>query len=126
MKRTIEIEDCLQERVDDAIAQVEAELLEYLAENKPETCPDWGDLDYSGVLHEIIDGAVPIYSATIEATWYFYGNELEQAYEAAGIGKNPRENYGMAAIFCYIEQKAQEWFHRNAKRIFADLQAPRL
>lgn len=62
---------------------------------------------------------------TVEVPSGLYGRRVDRN-GAAGIGKNPRENYGMAAIFCYIEQKAQEWFHRNAKRIFADLQAPRL
>jgi len=118
MKRTIEIEDTLEGRVDDAIEQIHTELAGYLDENEPRKCPDWSDLDYSGALHEIIDGAVPIYTHEIKAAWFLYDSELEQAYEDAGIGDNPRENDGMAAIFCYIEQKCQEWWGNNAEDIF--------
>lgn len=118
MKRTIEIEDTLDERKDSAIEDIKAELLRYCEENEPDTCPDWGDLDYSVSLHEIIDGAVPIYTHEINAAWFLYGRELEQAYEDAGIGNTPREKDGMVAIYCYIEQEAQTWFSEEAEDIF--------
>jgi len=64
MKKTVEINDTLQEHVDSAIEQVEEKLKEYLEEN-PDTdeVPDISnDLDYYGSIHEIIDREVPIYT----------------------------------------------------------------
>lgn len=126
MKRTVEIEDTLQERVDSAIEDVKQELENYLAENKPDKLPDWGDLDYSGALHEIIDGSVPIYTHEIDSTFYLYGNEIEQAFDDAGIGSKEDNGWPMgwkaAAIYCYIEQRVQEWFHDHAEEVFEEWQ----
>jgi hypothetical protein len=121
-KRTVEIEDSLQERVDSATDDVKAELLSYLEQN-PDTdeTPDLGnDLDYSGAIHEIIDGSVPIYTKEIEDTWYLYASELEEAYENAGVGDNPRENNGMAAIYYYIDAKVRDWYSDNADEVFEE------
>lgn len=118
MKKTIEINDCLPDHVESAVDDIKTELENYLKENEPTTCPDWGDLDYRGSLHEIIDGAVPIYTRDIEAAWFLYGSEIEQAYEDSGIGDNPREHDGTTAIYCYIESKAREWWSENAEPIF--------
>lgn len=118
--RTVEIEDSLEENANSAIQQVRDFLRDYLEEN-PDTdeTPDIGnDLDYSGAVHEIIDGSVPIYTKEIEDTWYLYASELEEAYKDAGIGDNPRENNGMVAIYCYIEQKVHEWYRAEAGEIF--------
>lgn len=49
-----------------------------------------------------------------------YASELEEAYENAGVGDNPRENYGMAAIYFYIYEKCAEWYFENADAIFKD------
>lgn len=119
MKRTIEINDTLQDRVDNAIDLVRDELENYLKENKPDECPDLGnDLDYSGAIHEIVDGCVPIYTAEIKDTWYLHENELVSAYEDAGVGDNPHENNGMSAIYFYIHQEVCGWYANNAEEIF--------
>jgi len=124
MKRQIEIDDTLNERVDSAIDDVKQELLNYLEENKPDTIPCLNnDLDYSGAIHEIVGGSVPIYTKEIEDTWYLYSGELESAYENAGVGDNPRENNGMAAIYHYIMEQVQEWYQENAEDIFNGWQA---
>lgn len=119
-KRMIEVDDCLEEQTESAIEDVKQELLNYLEQN-PDTdelpCLN-NDLDYSGAIHEIIDGAVPIYTSDIEAAWYLYGSELEEAYENAGCGDNPRENNGMAAIYYYISDKVNEWYQNSAEEIF--------
>ena len=86
-----------------------------------EEVPDlFGDLDYSGAISEIVDSAVPIYTSEINDTWYLYGDELEEAYEAAGVGDNPRENDGMAAIYYYIEQQVANWYGEKAQGIFEE------
>ncbi len=119
MKRTIEIEDSLDTRVQDAIQEVKKELLNYLGGNEPSKLPCLRNkLDYSGSISEIVDGAVPIYTKEINDTWFLYSSELEQAYENAGCGSNPRENNGMAAIYHYIDQKISEWYDNEAEEIF--------
>lgn len=127
MKRTIEIEDTLQERVDSAIEDVKQELLNYLEKN-PDTdelpCLN-NDLDYSGAIHEIVDGSVPIYTKEIEDTWYMHASELKGAYEDAGVGDNPREHDGMSAIYFYIQQEVNEWYRCNAQDIFDEWKEPR-
>lgn len=119
-KRTVEIDDVLPDCVAEAIEEVERELREYLAENPD--CDEApclsNDLDYNGAIHEIVDSAVPVYTKYIEAAWFLHGRELEQAYEYAGVGDNPRENNGMAAIYYYIYEKVAGWYHHNAEEIF--------
>ena len=119
MKRNYEIDDTLNECADSAIEEVKEYLLEYLDENKPYSLPCISnDLDYSGRVHEIVDGSVPIYTKEIEDAWYLHASELEQAYENAGVGDNPRENDGMAAIYCFISDKVHEWYQSEAEEVF--------
>ena len=120
-KKTIEIDDTLEERLESAIEDVKNELESYLDDNEPDTVPDLhNDLNYSGAIHEIIDGSVPIYTKEINDAWYLHGSELEQAYEDAGVGNNPRENNGMAAIYYWIEQQVNEWYQDKAEDIFEE------
>jgi hypothetical protein len=130
-KRTIEIDDCLQEQVDGAIDDVKQALLDYLEEN-PDTneTPDIGnDLDYSGTIHEIVDGAVPVYTSEINDLFYLYGNDFEQAFDDAGIGSKDDEGWPSgwkaAAIYCYIDEKVHEWYAQNADDVFEEWQEKR-
>ncbi|RLC88440.1 MAG: hypothetical protein DRJ03_02865 [Chloroflexi bacterium] len=120
MKRTIEVEDTLQDRVDGAVEEVKGLLKQYLEDNPDTDEPPCinNDLDYGGGVHEIVDSSVPIYTHEIDTTWYLHGNDLEAAYEYAGVGENPRENNGMAAIYCYIMGRVVEWYNENAEDIF--------
>ena len=126
--RTIQIEDTLQDCVDSAIEDVKAELLSHLEQN-PDTdeAPDLGnDLDYSGAIHEIIDGSVPIYNAEIADIFYLHGDDVEQAFDDAGIGEKKDGQNGFpcgwkaAAIYCYIEQQVHEWYRNEADDIFTE------
>jgi len=120
-KITIEIDDVLPERVENAIEQVKDLLRAYVRREQPDELPSLHyDLDYSGDVHTIIDGEVPIYTRDIEAAWFLHGRDLEEAYETVGIGQNPRENNGMTAIFLYIEQKVCEWFHDHGQEVFEE------
>jgi hypothetical protein len=122
-KTTITIEDTLPDRLKAVIGEVKDELLRYLEDSEPNTLPDLhGDLDYSGGFHEIVDSSVPIYTSEIKDAWYLHGSELEEAYENAGVGDNPRENDGMAAIYFWLSEKASEWYHENAQDIFEEWQ----
>jgi hypothetical protein len=117
-KRTIEVDDVLPGCVQNAIEEVEKLLRDYIADNGGDGVPDLAnDLDYGGRVHEIVDGAVPVYTRDIEAAWFLHGRELEQAYENAGVGENPRENNGMAAIYWYISEAVNDWYARNAQKI---------
>lgn len=118
--RTVEIDDTLDDNVQGAIEAVAEVLEEYFKEYPEEDLPDIGDLDYSGSIHEIIDGSVPVYYKEIVDTWYLYSSELEEAYEDSGIGDNPRENSGMVAIYCYIQQKVYEWYASDAEDLWQE------
>lgn len=110
-KITIELEDTLPDRVEGAISDLR-EAVEHAMRSERER---WeGDdspdeiidaLDLRDRIHEIADSAVPIYTREIETAWFLHGSELEQAYEDAGIGENPRENHGMSAVYFYIESR---------------------
>lgn len=124
MKRNFEIDDTLQEIVDAAIDDVKQAFLEYLNDN-PDTdeTPDMGnDLDYSGAIHEIIDAAVPIHTSEINDIFYLHGNDVEKAFDDAGIGDKDDDKWPCgwraAAIYCYIEQEVNEWYHDEADDIF--------
>lgn len=124
MKRTIEINDTLQERVDSAIEQVKEELENYLNDN-PDTdelpCLN-NDSDYSGVINNIIDSAVPVYPAEIKAIMYLYGDDVEQAFEEAEVGERNDDEWPdgwkAGAIYLYIKQQVDEWYSENANAIF--------
>lgn len=121
-KRTIEIDDVLPDCVENAIEDVECRLRDYIAENPGCDVPCLSnDLDHDGRIHEIVDGAVPIWDSQIDAAWFLYRRELEQAYENAGVGRNPRENNGMAAIYYYIHERVEEWYAKNAEAIVSSL-----
>lgn len=118
MKITVELDDTLQDRVESAITDVKQLLLDYLEENDPDELPDLGnDLDYAGSVHEIVDTCVPIYTREIETAWFLHRRELESAYEDAGVGDNPRENDGMAAIYYYIHAAVCEWYDDEAQSV---------
>jgi len=127
MKRTVEINDTLQERIDSAIDDVREELLKFLRENpEMDETPDLGnDLDYSGAIHEIVDGSVPIYTKEIDDTWYLYGDRCEAAFDAAGFEREGDwpSGWQAAAIYCYIEEQVNEWYSNNADDVFNEWRA---
>lgn len=118
---TVQINDTLQERVDDAIEQIKDEIKGYHKANPYERFPDLSDLDYHGSIHEIVDGCVPIYTKEIEDTWYLHKTKLISAYEDAGIGSNALENDGMVAIYCYIEQEVRSWYSDEGESYWDEL-----
>jgi len=122
MKRTIEINETLKRRVEIACECIQELMLEWLNDNADSDGPPdlFNDLDYSGGVHEHIDSAVPVYTGEIRDQWRIYWDELEDAYKNAGIGENPMENYGMVAIYCYIEQQVAEWYEDEKEDIYDD------
>ena len=122
MIRTIEINDDLSERVESAIYEVKQELLNYLEANKPSLLPDIEDLNYNGLVHEIVDSCTPVYTYQIDALWYLHKFALIEAYENAGVGDNPMESNGAAAIYYYIQQEVYAWYSDSAENIFNEWQ----
>ena len=115
--RKIEIEDDLQERIDNACEEVREYAIERMKEDELDKAPDFGDLDYSGRVHEIVDSSVPVYYSEIDGLWFLYSNQFEEAYENAGVGDDPRENSGMTAIYFYIMEQVAEWYESNREDI---------
>ena len=124
MKRTIEIEDNLDEIVESLIDEVKELFRSYVSENsltEGDTPPDYGDLDYSGSIHECVDSSVPIYTAEIDGLYYLYGDQFETAYDDAGLGDGREENHKQVAIYCYLDAKVCEWFCDEAQAFFDEL-----
>ena len=105
-ERTITIKDDLKDRVEGVLDEIRDLIRDYIEENSIDDADnlELSDLDNSGAIHELIDGAVPVYYSDIDALWYLYKDEFTTAYENAGIGSDPLENNGMTAIYCYISE----------------------
>jgi len=73
-----------------------------------------------------VDGSVPIYTAEINDIFYLHGDDVEQAFDGAGIGSKDDKGCPMgwkaAAVYCYIEQQVQEWYQDSAESIFEEWQ----
>lgn len=121
VKRTVEIEDTLDEIIEGVKDDVKELAINWIKENgeKPDL---YNDLDYDGSFHELVDGAVPIYTGEINDLFYLYGNDFEDAFDNAGIGDKDDEHWPSgwkaAAIYCYIEQEIAEWFDNEIDDIF--------
>jgi hypothetical protein len=123
-KRNVEIDDTLDEIIDSLKDDMETMTEEYLNDNPDlDESPDlYNDLDYDGRYHELIDGAVPIYTGEINDLFYLYGNDFEDAFDNAGIGEKSDEGWPMgwkaAAIYCYLDQEIAEWYNNNSSDLF--------
>jgi hypothetical protein len=120
MKITVEINDVLPDYVESCIEQFKNFILNYLESEQPDTCPEFSDLDHNGAVHEIVDGWVPIYTKQIDDIWYLHKEDLIHAYQNAGVGDNPLENNGMAAIYYYLHNELCGYFDHNVEEIFKD------
>lgn len=109
-ERTITIKDDLKDRVEGVLDEIRDLIRDYIEENSIDDADnlELNELDNSGAIHELIDGAVPVYYSDIDALWYLYKDEFTTAYENAGIGSDPLENNGMAAIYCYISEQVYD------------------
>ncbi len=116
MKRTIEIDDDLQDRVENCKDELLDAFRDYMEDNA-----DIEDFDTfyqdSGAdrAHEIADSNTPIYYSDIDGLYYLYGNEFDEAYENAGIGDKSEDNYRQAAIYCYLSEKTYEFMSELQK-----------
>ena len=124
MKKTIEIEDTLDEIIEDVKDSLKDMVIDYIKDNPDiDEAPNlYNDIDYDGSFHELVDGSVPIYISEINDLFYLYGNDFEDAFDNAGIGDKDDDHWPSgwkaAAIYCYIEQEVAEWYESNKDDIF--------
>ena len=120
MKRTIEIDDDLQETVENCKDELLNDFRSYLEDNadidKFETYYQAQGCDMA---HEIADSGTPIYYSDIDGLYYLYGNEFDDAYSNAGIGDGKEDNYRQVSIYCYLSDKTFE-FMSNLETWFDD------
>ncbi len=129
MKVTIELNDTLEERVESAIDSVKTELMDYLEANPDQDelpCLN-NDLDYSGAIHEIVDGATPCYTKELADNYYLHDSELDQAFDNAGCSTRDEagDNYIAQAHYFYIQEQVNEWYQDEAQALFDEWVAER-
>ena len=125
MKVQVTIEDSLKERVESVIEESVARVVQYMIDNRDldtyygMNTRDVIDkaLDYEGSYHEIVDSNTPIYYSDIDGLYYLYGNELDEAYNNAGIGDGSEENHRQVAIYCYLEQESRQEIEDRVEEI---------
>ena len=122
----VEIRKDLSELVDDTIDEIKRAIAWLVSEGEIDESMDSDAinevLDYDGTKHEIIDGAVPVYTHELEALMFVHKWTLMEAFEDAGICtvdevlKNP-DSFVLGiegvAVYCYIEQEVNAWFHED-------------
>lgn len=126
MKRTIEIDDDLDERVGACKQELLDNFIEYLEEDSPDI--DDFDTYYQqqgcDAVHEIADSNTPIYYSDIDGLYYLYSDEFDEAFDNAGCyGKGGKpDNYKQVSIYFYLSEKTfdfmrelEEWFDDNYK-----------
>ena len=136
MKRTIEINDTLQDRVDQCIEDTKELLLDWLREADKlylqthvdpatETPCLHNHLDHDGRFSEIIDSNTPIYYSEIDTIFYLHGQLCEDAFENC-YGPEAKTQDGWpcgwkaAAIYQYLHEQACEWYNDNAYLIMEE------
>ena len=125
MKVQIEIEDNLNEILARIQERIKELLIDYLDANpniKINDIPDFhGELNDDGSINEIIDNAVPIGKKEIKDIWYLHGDDIETAFELAGVGEKNDEGWPSrwkpAAIYSFLESKTYQWYDKNYKEI---------
>lgn len=113
MRRKIEIDDTMDENIDCVKEELFNRTKDYLKENL-----DISDVDevYQNIaddVHEIVDSSTPIYYSEIDALFYLYGDEVEEAYKNAGCYTEPPENFRQVCIYFYLEEKAWDYWRED-------------
>tara|TARA_A100001515_G_C4509171_1_gene189460 strand:- start:38 stop:457 length:420 start_codon:yes stop_codon:yes gene_type:complete len=123
---TVEIKNDLNELVDDTIDEIKRAIAWLVSEGEIDESMDNDSimevLEYDGTKHEIIDGAVPVYTHELEALMFVHKWTLMEAFHDAGIGtvdevlKNP-DSFVLGiegvAVYCYIEQEVNAWIDED-------------
>lgn len=120
MKRTVEIDDSLQERLQDCKQETLDHLVEHFKEHPGDTFDNWYDDNFRhhGTDHETVDSNTPIYYSDIDGIFYLYGDELEEAYNNAGVYDQPPENFRQVCIYFWLDQNLHEWIHEALQGVW--------
>jgi len=120
MKRTIEIEDDLDERIADIREDMKNDFIDFLKDNKDiEEFDDYYQQQGGDNIHDIVDSSTPIYYSNIDSLYYLYGDEFEEAYKNAGFGNGNEENHKQVAIYTYLEEQAHDYL-RELEELFEE------
>lgn len=129
---TVEIKQDLTELVDDTIDEIKRAIGEFVSSGDIDESMDSDAinevLEYDGTKHEIIDGAVPVYTYELEALMFVHKRVLMEAFEDSGIDwgdvLNNRDGFPLGiegvAIFCYIEQEVNAWISEDLDDWFSE------
>ena len=123
---TVEIKNDLNELVEDTRDEIKRAIAWLVSEGEIDESMDNDSimevLEYDGTKHEIIDGAVPVYTHELEALMFVHKWTLMEAFHDAGIGtvdevlKNP-DSFVLGiegvAVYCYIEQEVNAWIDED-------------
>lgn len=117
-KVTIEMDDDLDERVQDCIDELKEMIMEHLEQNAPGASKPDGidDITEPG---ELVDNYVPCMTKQQADLFYLHDYELKQAFDDAGFGGDFEIPL---AIYAYITQEVNDWFHRNIDEIFEEFE----
>ena len=119
-KRTVEIDDTLDERINSVISEVKQAYKDWLLADvfrSPIDEDNLYDTWYQGrdkknygcdLVHEIVDSNTPIYFSEIDGLYYLYGDEIEEAYKNQGLGDGGESNHRQVALYSYISEKTWE------------------
>jgi hypothetical protein len=110
MKRQVEIDDDLDERVGYVKDELLDNFIDFLEENKDiQEFDTYYQKSGADAMHEVSDSNTPIYYSGIDGLYYLYSSEFEDAYKNEGIGNGGEENHKQVAIYCYLSEKAGDY-----------------
>lgn len=116
MKKTLEIDDTLDERVETAKEELADAIRSELEDGKS---LEKIDEDIYDTINEIADSNTPVYTSEINDIFYLHGFEVEEAFDDAGIGEKNNKDFPCgwkaAAICCYIEAKLNDYWQDELK-----------
>lgn len=119
MLKTIEIDDSLEERIEEAIENLLTEYTDYICDddNKCQAVPEvrWGPFHYH--LGFAVSEALPTKQKEIDGLWYLHREKLEKAYDDFSLEDNPMANDGQMAIRYYMEDRVMDWYDENKDKV---------
>lgn len=117
MNKTNTVNDVLQERIHLITNELEALIKNYLDDNYPCEVENILEGLDDGILQAIVEGTIPAYTDEIKDIWHLHEDKLIEAYNNMEAGDDPREADGMLAVYCYINEKVNQWCQENIERI---------
>lgn len=122
MTNTVQLTDRLPEIIESTWQDVVELLKTYFIEH--DSSDDFpclhNDLDYSGAIHELIDGAVPIYTNELNELVYFHHDAALSALTdqfGSVDGSWPSGPFA-AGLYCLIEEGINEKWHEEAEELW--------